>query len=207
MPVNTHSPVVAFRTAPHLAVEGTLYSHRTATVLAVISVLSHIPHLLEPATNLLTETKGTWLNRQTPENFTLDFAQLLLSLPSSDVALTESEKLSYEGMRRYTHLERLIDTKIQGVVPWSALKSRGVGDRKRVCERCGIRRSETMLHDDLNACGMCVDCDTKDPKDWKDLGEIQSCWVECSERYCHAQYVIEDEEGLRVSFQFGYQEH
>ena len=52
--------------------------------------------------------------------------------------------------------------------------------------------------DDGMRCGMCVDSETKDPKDWPDRGEIQSCWVECSERWCRAQYVIEDEEGLRV---------
>jgi len=49
------------------------------------------------------------------------------------------------------------------------------------------------------ACGMCVDCDSKNPEDWKDMGELMSCWVECSEAYCKASYVIEDEEGLRVS--------
>ncbi len=100
--------------------------------------------------------------------------------------------------------------KIQAKIPWTPMKTRGVGDRKRMCDGCGIRRSETMMHqvgtyvlqnnttDDGKRCGMCVDSDTKDPQDWKDRGDIESCWVECSERWCRAQYVIEDEEGLRV---------
>lgn len=46
-------------------------------------------------------------------------------------------------------------------------------------------------------CGMCVDS-VKDPLTFKGTGELESCWVECSERWCRAQYVIEDEESLRV---------
>lgn len=52
-------------------------------------------------------------------------------------------------------------------------------------------------NDEAMRCGMCVDSD-KNPQDWRDLGEIHSCWVECSERWCRAQYVIEDEDALRI---------
>jgi hypothetical protein len=188
--------------------------------LAVVALTSHIPHLLEPAKALLATTRGTWINAATPENLSLPFIELMLSLPSSQqLILSPEEYTTYSGMARYAHLEQNIDTKIQAKVPWTPMKTRGVGDRKRLCDGCGIRRSETMMHqvgtyvfgnmkaakeeiekehDDGMRCGMCVDSDTKDPKDWKDRGEIASCWVECSERWCRAQYVIEDEEGLQV---------
>jgi hypothetical protein len=138
-------------------------------------------------------------------------------LPPSvqDIALSEEEKVVYEGMGRYHALEtELMDRKVDALVPWTPMKTRGVGDRKRLCVGCGMQRSETMMvqlgtyelkKDDPvgNAggdgmrCGMCVDS-VKDPLTFKGTGELESCWVECSERWCRAQYVIEDEEGLRV---------
>lgn len=166
----------------------------------MISIQSGIPHLLKPAKVLLEASKGTWLDQRTPENFTLPFVRLLLALPEPGLALTQEEQSTFEGMKRYLFLEQNIDRKIQTVVPWTPSKTRGVGDRKRKCEECEENRSETMMHDDLNKCGMCVDSDTKNPKDWKEVPEMRSCWVECSERICKAQYVIEDEEGLRVRF-------
>lgn len=218
--LSTTSPSTLFRVLPHFFMPGTLYSNRTASMLAVVALTGHIPHLLEPAKAFLSATRGTWLSTALPENFSTPFIRFMLSIPSSrSLIFSPEEHDVYSEMARYVHLEDQIDTKIQAKVPWTPMKSRGVGDRKRLCDGCGIRRSETMMHqvrsyvlgnmkagkeevekegDDGMRCGMCVDSDTKDPKDWKDQGEIRSCWVECSERWCRAQYVIEDEEGLRV---------
>lgn len=218
--LHTTPPAVLFRVLPHLLLPGTLYSPRTASVLAIVAITANIPHLLVPARLLLESTKGTWINAATPENFSPQFIALALSVPLSRIyLLSQEESEVYQGMARYTRLEDNIDTKIQAKVPWTPMKTRGVGDRKRLCDGCGIRRSETMMHqvgtyvfgnmkaekeqvekecDEGMRCGMCVDSDTKNPKDWKDRGEIESCWVECSERWCRAQYVIEDEEALRI---------
>jgi hypothetical protein len=212
---------------PDLALRGTLYSPRVGTLLAVIAIIAGVPTLRVPALFTLESAKGTWLAAPlVPENFNMDLIKLLLSLPHGsesgnlgNVALTTAEHTSYLSQLRYSNLFTQLDSKVTGHIGWTPFKSRGVGDRKRKCLRCGIRRSETMMHD-LNsltegdreklglsgkaagesegACGMCVDCDTKNPEDWKDMGESMSCWVECSEAYCKASYVIEDEEGLRV---------
>ena len=213
---------------PDLALRGTLYSPRVGTLLAVVAVIAGVPALQVPALSILESAKGTWLAAPlVPENFDMDLIRLLLSLPQGsesgnlgNVALTTAEHTSYLSQLRYNNLFTQIDSKVNGHIGWTPFKSRGVGDRKRKCLRCGIRRSETMMHDlkslteadreklglsgkvpdeTEGACGMCVDCDTKKPEDWKDMGELMSCWVECSEAYCKASYVIEDEEGLRVS--------
>ena len=213
---------------PDLAFRGTLYSPRAGTLLAVVAVIAGVPALQVPALSTIDSAKGTWLAAPlVPENFDMDFIRLFLSLPRGgesgnlgNVALTTTEHASYLSQLRYNNLFTQLDSKVNGHIGWTPFKSRGVGDRKRKCLRCGIRRSETMMHDlksltetdreklglsskapDENegACGMCVDCDTKKPEDWKDMGELMSCWVECSEAYCKASYVIEDEEGLRVS--------
>lgn len=213
---------------PDLALRGTLYSPRVGTLLAVVAIIAGVPALQVPALSILESSKGTWLATPlVPENFDIDCIRLLLSLPQGsesnnlgNVALTAAEHNSYLSQLRYNNLFTQLDSKVNGHIGWTPFKSRGVGDRKRKCLRCGIRRSETMMHDlksltekdreklgmsgkapDENegACGMCVDCDTKNPEDWKDMGELMSCWVECSEAYCKACYVIEDEEGLRVS--------
>jgi len=213
---------------PDVAIRGTLYSPRVGTLLAVVAVIAGVPALQVPALSVLESTKGTWLAAPlVPENFEMDFIRLLLSLPQAgesgnlgNVALTAAEHTSYLSQLRYNNLFAQLDSKVNGHIGWTPFKSRGVGDRKRKCLRCGIRRSETMMHDlkslteadreklglsgrtldeTEGACGMCVDCETKKPEDWKDMGELVSCWVECSEAYCKASYVIEDEDGLRVS--------
>ena len=187
-----------------------LYSPRTAIILAIVSLTARIPHLNQSALAVLQSMTGKWIDARTPENFTTPFIHFILSVPCSQNALSADERTQYLTMARYAYLEEQLDTKVQARVPWTPMKSRGVGDRKRVCEGCNIRRSETMMHqvgasEHPNGggmrCGMCVDSD-KNPQDWRDLGEPQSCWVECSERWCRAQYVIEDEEGLRVSRSF-----
>ncbi|PVF95374.1 hypothetical protein CPB86DRAFT_764184 [Serendipita vermifera] len=212
IPISTSSPSTLFRIIPHLIQEGLLYSSRTAAILAMVAYTSHIPHLLQPAMSLLESTKGSWLDVTIPENFATPFIGFMLSVPSRDFTLSSEEKDLYSAMVRYAYLEENLDTKVKAQVPWTPMKTRGVGDRKRLCDGCGIRRSETMMHQvgtyeykkkdahsgDGMRCGMCVDSDTKNPEDWKDRGEIESCWVECSERWCRAQYVIEDEEGLRI---------
>lgn len=213
---------------PDLAFAGTLYSPRVGTLLAVVAVITGLPALQVPALSVLESTKGTWFAAPlVPENFDVDLIRLLLSLPQGgesgnlgNVALTMDEHTSYLSHLRYNNLFTQLDSKVNGHIGWTPFKSRGVGDRKRICLRCGIRRSETMMHDlkslteadreklglsgkapseNEGACGMCVDCDSKNPEDWKDMGDMMSCWVECSEAYCKASYVIEDEEGLRVS--------
>jgi len=213
---------------PDLALRGTLYSRRVGMLLAVVAVIAGVPALQVPALSVLESAKGTWLAAPlVPENFDVDFIRLLLSLPQGsetgnlgNVTLTTAEHTSYLSQLRYNNLFTQLDSKVKGHIAWTPFKSRGVGDRKRKCLRCGIRRSETMMHDlkslteadreklGLNdkapgenegACGMCVDCDSKKPEHWRDMGELISCWVECSEAYCKASYVIEDEEGLRVS--------
>ncbi|KAG8808284.1 hypothetical protein FRC17_004015 [Serendipita sp. 399] len=211
--VLTSEPLVIFRAFPHLAFEELVYAPRTAAILAMIAITARIPHLIQPAQTFLETTQGTWLNLRAPENFAMPFVTFLLAAPCSSSVFTADEREAFTNMARYAHLEEQIDTKIQAKIPWTAMKTRRVGDRKRDCAGCGIRRSETMMHqvgsyeytrpDKLEngtgmRCGMCVDSDTKNPQDWKDNGEITSCWVECSERWCRAQYVIEDEEGLRI---------
>lgn len=227
-PLQWEAPLDFFRMLPDLTLRGTLYSPRVGTLLAVVAVIAGIPALQVPALSVLESTKGTWLAAPlVPENFDMNFIKLLLSLPQGsefgnlgNVALTTAEHTSYLSQLWYNNLFTQLDSKVNGHIGWTPFKSRGVGDRKRTCLRCGIRRSETMMHDlkslteadreklglsgkapgeGEGACGMCVDCDSKNPEDWKDMGDLMSCWVECSEAYCKASYVIEDEEGLRVS--------
>lgn len=203
-------PQTVFRLLPHLAFEGMLYSPRTAIILAIVAITAGIPHLERPARGVVEGMAGKWIDARTPENFTTQFISFILSAPCSEEALSSEERALYLNMARYAYLEEQLDIKLQARVPWTPMKTRGIGDRKRVCEGCGIRRSETMMHqvgsyedggkagnDEAMRCGMCVDSD-KNPQDWRDLGEIHSCWVECSERWCRAQYVIEDEDGLRI---------
>ncbi|KDQ17823.1 hypothetical protein BOTBODRAFT_171538 [Botryobasidium botryosum FD-172 SS1] len=191
------SPKQLFSIMPHLVVPGTLYSPRAASIMASLALITSVPFLVEPATELLSSVKGTWLKVEVPENISYDCAKLLLQTPPG-VALTEEERNTYQEMREYKLLELNLDSKLQAMVPWTPDKSRGVGDRKVVCEKCKIKRSTTMMSSDkVGLCGICADS-TMNPVEWPASGVLESCWVECSVKTCRAQYVVENVAGLRV---------
>lgn len=89
----------------------------------------------------------------------------------------------------------------------------------RLTRRGDARRSVTMISAvQRDVCGLCVVVPgvVKKPRNFTNEVEVrssishlhhnvysqqaESCWVECSTKTCHAQYVIEDIPALRVSF-------
>jgi hypothetical protein len=160
---------------PHLIVPGTLYPVRAATLTAVISLITAVPFLKVPATELLATAKGKWLDIQVPENISFDCARFLLSAPES-VVLTTREKRVYRAMRRYKLIELNLDAPLVVDVPWTPDKTRGPGDVKVQCKKCLVRyvfglnilsfsaiscptfrRSITIMsHEHSDLCGFCV---------------------------------------------------
>ncbi|KAJ7790840.1 hypothetical protein B0H14DRAFT_3115499 [Mycena olivaceomarginata] len=192
-----------FRLLPHLIVPGTLYPARAAGLTAIISLITGVPFLKDSATALLLATaKGKWLDMKVPENISFDCARLLLSAPDSNVVLTPPERRVYAAMRRYQLIELNLDVPLVVKVSWSPEKTRGPGDVKIQCRKCGVRRSITImshLHGDL--CGLCISANlspTKVASQFPDTDDGESCWVECSRRSCRAHYVVEDVAALKI---------
>jgi len=127
-----------FRILPHLVVPGTLYPPRAASLTGILSLITAVPFLREPAIALLAPIKGTWLDLEVPENLSFDCARFLLSAPDG-LVLAAQEKRVYEAMRRYKLIELNLDSTIELHVPWTPQKTRGVGDRKIQCKKCLIR--------------------------------------------------------------------
>jgi hypothetical protein len=127
-----------FRILPHLVVPGTLYPPRAASMTGILSLITAVPFLREPAIALLASTKGTWLNLEVPENLSFDCARFLLAAPDG-LVLTVQEKRVYEAMRRYKLIELNLDSTIELHVPWTPNKTRGVGDRRIRCKKCLIK--------------------------------------------------------------------
>jgi hypothetical protein len=127
-----------FRILPHLVVPGTLYPARAASLTAILSLITAVPFLREPATVLLASVKGTWIDLDVPENISFDCARFLLSAPEG-LVLTPKEKRVYEAMRRYKLIELNLNSKIEVRVPWTPQKTRGIGDSKIQCKKCLIR--------------------------------------------------------------------
>lgn len=168
--------------------------------MASLALITSVPFLAEPATELLQSVKGTWLNVEIPENISYECAKLLLQTPV-DVALTKEERKAYEDMRRYRLLELNLDAKVLVKVPWTADKTRQVGDRRVQCTKCKMNRSTTTMSTDkvlVGWCGMCADSKMVSAE-WPGTSELEACWVECSVRSCRAQYVVENVAGLQVS--------
>ncbi|KAF8205290.1 hypothetical protein K438DRAFT_1964368 [Mycena galopus ATCC 62051] len=196
-------PLTFYRLLPHLIVGGTLYPPRAATITAIIALLTAVPFLKDSATAVLATAKGKWLNLEVSENISFDCARLLLSAPEG-VVLTGREKRVYEAMRRYKLIELNLDAPVEVLVPFTPKKTRGPGDVKVECGRCGIRRSVTiMCHDRASLCGQCA---SDGPlfsahairEKYPGVEEAESCWVECSIMDCRAQYVVEDVPALKI---------
>ncbi|KAJ7761206.1 hypothetical protein DFH07DRAFT_815739 [Mycena maculata] len=190
-----------FRIIPHLIVPGTLWPHRAATLTAVVSIITAVPFLKEPATELVAAAKGKWLDLDVPENISFDCARFLVSAPEG-VVLTKRERQVYEAMRRYKLLELNLDAVLVVKVPWTPSKTRGPGDMKAECKKCLIRRSITIMSNQRrDVCGFCVTGElapTRVAARYPGVDEGESCWVECSTKECRAQYVVEDVPALKI---------
>jgi len=203
-------PNQIFQLMPHLVVPGTMFSTRPAYVMAILSLIVGVPFLRSIATNLVSKIKGHWIDATVPENISYEFARFILQGTPEEVSarLTEKEQAVYQGMRRYRLLELNMDSSLTAQVAWTPTKTRGVGDDKVECKKCGIKRSKTMISGVEGSEGVCGICTSEEtPKemvalDWKDEGDDESCWVECSVKTCRAQYVVVNVAGLRVCSAF-----
>jgi hypothetical protein len=131
-------PTDFFRMLPHLIVPGTLYPPRAAALTAVLSLVTAVPFLEEPAIQVLAPLKGKWLDLEVPENISYDCARLLLSAPRGMV-LTEGEVKVYAAMRRYRLIELNLESTMHLQLPWTPEKTRQVGDLKIQCKLCNVR--------------------------------------------------------------------
>ncbi|KZV91550.1 hypothetical protein EXIGLDRAFT_648141 [Exidia glandulosa HHB12029] len=189
-----------FRLLPHLVVPGTLYSSRASAVMAILALTVGVPFLRDAATTVAGYTKGTWLDLEHPETLSWECASFLLNAPDPNLCLTSDERKTYEGMRRYRLLELNLDATLDATVPWTPEKASGVGDVKVPCALCGVKRSTTMMSNDLRGvCGLCVDNNRAvDVEEYPEADAMESCWVECAVRTCRAQYVVEKPSALNV---------
>ncbi|KAH7100958.1 hypothetical protein BKA62DRAFT_704648 [Auriculariales sp. MPI-PUGE-AT-0066] len=200
------APRKIFRLLPHLVVPGTLYSSRASSVMAILALTVGVPFLQTAAATVAAFTRGSWLDLEHPETLSWECATFLLASPDPDMSLTPEEKETYQAMRRYRMLELNLEATLQAQLPWTPQKASGVGDIKDACTRCGIKRSFTIMSNNMHGvCGYCVDImDGRDPdqkfnaEDFPPCEASQSCWVECSVRTCRAQYVVEDPKNLNV---------
>ncbi|KAF7325565.1 RING-type domain-containing protein [Mycena kentingensis (nom. inval.)] len=95
-----------------------------------------------------------------------------------------------------------LDAPVEVKMPWTPQKTRGPGDVKVECKKCGVCRSVTIMshiHGDL--CGFCASSDLSARKIaelYPEVDVADSCWVECSTKTCRAQYVVEQVAALKI---------
>ncbi|KLO12331.1 hypothetical protein SCHPADRAFT_829706 [Schizopora paradoxa] len=191
-----------FRILPHLVVPGTLFPVRAGFITAILALVTGVPFLREPATKLLENAKGKWLDLEIPENVSFECARFLLSAPK-DVAIDDRERELYSAMRRYQLLQLNLRSPINTELPWTPEKTREVGDFKVLCSVCNIKRSVTIMgHERHGVCGLCLVNDNAEGavegKPCAGASEEETCWVECSSHSCRAQYVVENVGDLKV---------
>lgn len=136
---------------PHLMVEGTAFSLRPAVVLALVAIRTQ-SFLAERARAFLARIKGTWFDKDASENYTLDFAKLVLSVP--DVC-TPEELAVIERIRRLGGLLINLRTQVSAELPTHPNLTL-LPDHKVECTICHQQRSITLMTEQGRSCGCCI---------------------------------------------------
>ncbi|CAG9949032.1 unnamed protein product [Clonostachys rosea f. rosea IK726] len=200
----------------HTVLPGTKLSARPAALLAALSLRMGIKPLEEAAdTELLAYPK--WNTLDIPETWNTSCLRLLLeadksyrsrneSTHSSESILKEEDRRLFQSLVNYKMLEMNLNTTLTAKIGWQPSKSKVSLGPVVQCPSCKFPRSVTMMNPS-GLCGLCA-ADYKTEEERKtyintqvsthDNQKTTATWVECSMKYCRAQYVVYNARKLNV---------
>ncbi|KAJ3038808.1 hypothetical protein HDV00_000296 [Rhizophlyctis rosea] len=185
----------------HIMCPGLSVSLRPAFLIACVAYMTGHTVLAPRAQTFLTRIRGKWFDAEITENYALAFVKFVLKVDArfieannssdkgADGILTPSEREEFQRLRTIGGLLVNGNRVLKLEQPRGALKNIRP-DFKRVCLRCGHKRSFTMMAKD-DICGLCraEDGDLEYGKGVPEPHEgDQSCWCEC--RSCKGHYTV-----------------
>lgn len=162
-----------------LVSDGIIFSKRPSLILAILSLKSNLKVLKDIAHQFIVDSKGKWLDKEIPENYTYNFVKLVNSYPD---ALNKNEREWFSHLQVIGGLQINTLTNINIYTGYASHKT-SRPDNKINCQSCHKDRSFTLLNKH-GICGFCM---------WKEnyVNEKipdKSYWYEC--RQCKAHYAV-----------------
>lgn len=211
----------------HTIVPGTMLGPRPAALLAALSLRMGLAPLRDVADRELLTYAPHWNTLDIPETWNTNCLNLLLSAdqdyagrvlagttdpaaaPSPTAILSDSDRALFKALVDYKLAEINLGTTLTARVGWQPDKTKVAMGPTVVCRVCHFPRSVTIMST-KGVCGMCdkssCSCETSAIHDAyvaahvsaEDTAATPLWWVECSVRACRSQYVVYNQEKLRV---------
>ena len=149
--------------------------------------------VLEKAIRFLKDSRGKWLKKDQPENFSYEFIKFVLKVDTKieGGCLTDEERNLYKRLHEIGGLKINHSTTLHVQIPFTSCKTKRP-DFKVECRTCHEKRSFTLITDD-HSCGMCL---AYPGEHWPCSDEHSSYWCEC--RGCKVHYAVENIKDLNV---------
>ncbi|CAK7229125.1 hypothetical protein SCUCBS95973_007114 [Sporothrix curviconia] len=212
----------------HTIVPGTMLGPRPAALLAALSLRMGMAPLRDAADRELLAFAGQWNTLDIPETWNTNCLNLLLSADKDYTArapetaetadgaasagnsvLSAGDRALFKALVDYKLAEVNLTTTLTARVGWLPDKAHVAMGPTVVCHACHFPRSVTIMSGQ-GVCGLCdkTTCDCATPQihaemvaahvSADDTASTPLAWVECGVRSCRAQYVVYNEEKLRV---------
>jgi hypothetical protein len=179
----------------HLMCSGTLFSTRSACILAILAYQSANPVFQNRAERFLRGMIGRWLAidkvADYPELLSVSFIRLLEKVPW---ALTDKEQKYFKKYYDFTQLRAVQNLDVDTQLSWVPSKGSTYCDEKWLCHTCdNMRPLSLMVHN-----GVCVFCnDTEMAHESLDGKYNNECSIEksylvmCRNNECRGIYAIQ----------------
>ncbi|KAL1898503.1 hypothetical protein Sste5346_003407 [Sporothrix stenoceras] len=211
----------------HTIVPGTMLGPRTAALLAALSLRMGLAPLRDVADRELLNYSSKWNTLDIPETWNTNCLNLLLSAdqdyearvlaattdrlsaPSPQSVLSDEDRALFKALVDYKLAEINLGTTLTARIGWQPNKTKSAMGPTVTCRVCHFPRSVTIMSD-KGICGMCdkgsCSCATQSIHDEYVAAHVSAednqatplWWVECSVRTCRSQYVVYNQEKLRV---------
>ena len=146
-----------FACIPHLVVDGIMFSFRASIIMAMLVIYTGSEILQERARQFVIDSRGKWLLKDQPENFSYEFIKFALKVDRvcNGQCLTESERDTFKILHKIGGLKMNANTTLNMKIPFTSCKTRRP-DYKIKCVKCCEMRSFTLMGKN-NVCGLCFE--------------------------------------------------
>ena len=192
-----------FKYLGHLMCSGTLFSMKSACILAILAYQSENPIFLNRAERFLHRMIGQWLAidkiTDFPELLSVSFIKLLEKVPW---ALTVAEQKYFKKYQDFTRLRSVQNLDVDTQISWVPSKGSIYSTEKWLCNGCNNMRPLSLMAQ-FGICVFCNDLDmTQKSKEGdynNECSDEKSYLVMCKNERCRGIYAVQQIKKLQCT--------
>lgn len=175
---------------PSLVTDGVMFGKRPSLILAMLAKKCKSVVLEDVADDFIKNVRGKWLDKESPENYSMGFVKLVLSCPD---VLTKAEAEWFTHLQLIGGLQINELTNLTVVTGYSSKKTKRP-DEKVECTSCRSSRSFTLMTSE----GTCVFCAINEPESPIEPFPNEQASYFCECEACKVHYAVARIELLNV---------